>query len=577
MEMKFKVPENIFKDINYYSYIVQYQGDIQSEISKYPGYYVIIINNKYAIVTVKREIILQGNDINLAGPHFSTIVYVKPSEMYTLEEISPLQASKAEFLTLDLPLNLTGRGVNVAIIDSGIDYLSDEFMNSNGETRIEYIWDQTISPAAETENNPVPFGSVYTKSQIQEAINAYREGKSPYEIVPTRDELGHGTNMAGIIGATGQNPTLKGVVPNCNFVVVKLIEDLSFEAWFNATVPVFNITSIFAALEFLYRYALRNNKPLVIYLPLGSTLGGHKGKGILEQFIDSICINSGIAVVTGAGNQRVTGGHTSGIVSSVNSISSIELNISPEQKDLWVEIWIDSPNIMSLDIISPSGENTGTLTALINNTEVYTFLFEKTMTKVNYYLPEENTGDELIRIRFYDLQPGIWKLRLIGNSILDGKYNAWIPQSGISIGGTRFIPADIYGTVTIPGTSNYAITAAAYNQNNNNIVDYSGMAFINDYINVINVAAGGVDAITVAPGNKTTVVNGTSVSAAIVAGACAMLFEWGIVDGNDPFMYSQTIVTYLSRGTSTRVGDIYPNPQWGYGMLNILAMFQNMT
>ncbi|MBA8981734.1 hypothetical protein DFR98_001440 [Clostridium saccharobutylicum] len=202
---------------------------------------------------------------------------------------------------------------------------------------------------------------------------------------------------------------------------------------------------------------------------------------------------------------------------------------------------------------------------------------KKTTTKVNYYLPEENTGDELIRIRFYDLQPGIWKLRLIGNSILDGKYNVWIPQSGISIGGTRFIPADIYGTVTIPGTSNYAITVAAYNQNNNNIVDYSGMAFINDYINVINVAAGGVDAVTVAPGNKTTVVNGTSVSAAIVAGACAMLFEWGIVDGNDPFMYSQTIATYLSRGTSTRVGDIYPNPQWGYGMLNILAMFQNMT
>lgn len=577
MEMKFTAPENIFKDINYYSYIVQYQGDIQTEVSKYPGYYVTIINDKYAIVTLKREFILQGNDINLAGPHFSTIVYAKPAEMYTLQQISPLQASKAEFLKLDLPLNLTGREVNVAIIDSGIDYLSDEFIDSNGQTRIEAIWDQTLTSTGEVENNIVPFGTVYTKNQIQEAINSYRQGKSPYEIVPSKDELGHGTSMAGIIGAAGKNPNLKGVVPNCSFVVVKLMEDLPFKTWFNVTVPVFNITVIFAALEFLYRYALRNYKPMVIYIPLGSNFGGHKGNGILEQFIDSICINSGIAIVTGAGNQCVNGEHTSGTISNVNNMSTIELNVSPEQKDLWVEIWCDSPNIMSLDVLSPSGENTGILAALINSTESYTFLFEKTSVKVNYYLPEANTGDELIRIRFYDLQPGIWKLRLTGNSILDGKYNAWIPQKGISLGSTRFISADIYGTVTTPGTSTYIITAAAYNQNNNNIVDYSGMAFLDNYINVINVAAGGVNAIAVAPDNKTTIVNGTSVSAAIVAGACAMLFEWGIVDGNDPFIYSQTILTYLSRGTSTRVGDIYPNPQWGYGMLNILVMFQNMT
>ena len=54
----------------------------------------------------------------------------------------------------------------------------------------------------------------------------------------------------------------------------------------------------------------------------------------------------------------------------------------------------------------------------------------------------------------------------------------------------------------------------------------------------IDVAAGEVNALTVSPNNKTAVVNGTSVAAAIVAGACSMLFEWGDVQGNNPNMYA---------------------------------------
>lgn len=576
MAANYVTPDDFLKSPDYFSYLVQYQGNIVEEISRYSDYHVVVLDNKHAIVSVLRDIIAKGIDINTAPPYFSTIVYVQPAEFFTLEQISPIEASRAQFLQLDLPLTLSGKGVNVAIVDSGIDFLSNEFMDANGQTRIECIWDQTISSNQKVENSMVTFGTIYTKSQIQEAINATKEGKSPYDIVPSKDEIGHGTNMAGLIGATGKISDLKGVVPDCTFVVVKLLIDPAFKKWFTVEVPEFNITSVFAALEFLYRYALTKNKPLVIYLPVGSNLGSHKGNGILEQFVDFICLQSGIVVVTGAGNECVNGGHASGTISSVNNTSSIQLTVSPEQKDLWLEIWVDSPNIMSLDIISPSGENTNILNPVIKTTQYYTFVFEKTTVKVNYYLPEENSGDELIRLRFYALQPGVWKLRLTGNSILDGKYNAWIPQKGIAIGGTRFIPSDIYGTITNPGTSDLVITVAAYNQNNNNIVDYSGTAFLDDPKLQVNIAAGGVNATTVAPDNKTAVVNGTSVSAAIVAGACAMLFQWGIVDGNNPFMYSKTISAYLARGTTKRIGDLYPNPQWGYGMLNIVTMFQNM-
>lgn len=573
MEENFKASGNIFSNPNYYHYIVQYQGDINEEVSRQPGYYVTIINNKYAIISANREL-----ELNLEEPIFSSIVYAATPDIFTLEQISPIEASKANFLQLDLPLKLTGNGVDVAIIDTGIDYLNPEFMKENGETRIEYIWDQTINPIEKDTNNfAVPFGTVYTKDNIQEAIDASKIGKSPYEIVQTKDEIGHGTNMAGIIGASGKNPDLKGVVPECNFVVVKLMEDIVYKKHFNIQIPIFDIVFIFTALEFLYRYSLSSNKPMIIYFPLGSNFGSHKGNGILELYMESISRNSGIAIVTGTGNQGASGTHTSGIISTVNESRSIQLYVSPEQIFIVTYIWIDSPNIMSLNIVSPSGENTGAINAEINTLETYSFLFENTTIRINNYLPEANTGDQLIRIRFTGLKEGIWNLILTGESILDGKFNAWIPQEGLSIGGTRFISSDPYGTITNPATSEYVITAAGYNQNNNSILSYSGMAFLDDYISRIDVAAGSVNALTVAPNNTTAIVNGTSVSSAILAGACAMLFEWGIIDGNDANMYSQTIKAYIAKGAVQRSGDVYPNPQWGYGILNIFKMFQNMT
>lgn len=572
--------ERKFHDINYDNYVVQYQGDIESEIAQIPDYTVVVLNEKFAIVSVKKDV-----EINMGSePYISSIVYVIPAEFYTLQQVvSPIEASQVDFVQVGgTPLNLTGVGVNVAIIDSGIDYLSNEFMDLNENTRIEAIWDQTIITTEENQSDSVPFGVAYDSSQINNAIRAYREGNSPYDIVPSRDEIGHGTNMAGIIGATGRNSNLKGVVPNCNFVVVKLIRDFSYEVQFpDVIVPVFNITAIFAAFQYVYEYALSSKKPTVIYFPLGSSLGNHKGEGILEQFINSISANNGIVVVTGTGNQRDAGGHASGIVTQISGVelptSVIELDASPEQKNIWVQIWVNLPNIMSLEVVSPSGETTGVMPVIINYTINHTFIFEKTSIRVNYYFPEETTGDELIRVRFYNLQPGIWRLRIIANYILTGRFDAWIPQRGLTVGDTRFTFPDPFGTITNPSNSIYTVTAAAYNQNNNNLVDYSGMAFLESYIDRIDVAAGGVNALTVAPDNKTAIVNGTSVAAAVVSGICAMLFEWGIVNGNNPYMYAQTIKAYLARGALARSGDIVPNPFWGYGIINVPKIFESMT
>ncbi|WP_297421640.1 S8 family peptidase [Clostridium sp.] len=572
MDRIYRAPREIFSDKNYFHYIVQYEGNIEEEVSKQPGYYVTIINDRYAIISANREL-----ELNIKPPFFSTIVYVALPDIYTLQEISPIEASGANFLQLELPLRLTGQGVDVAIIDTGIDYLNDEFIRENGETKIEYIWDQTITSVGSNKNSDVPFGTTYDKSNIQEAINAFRAGKSPFDIVPSRDENGHGTNMAGIIGALGKNPNLKGMVPDCNFVIIKLVESLAYKSLLNIQIPIFDIVAAFAAIEFLYRYSLRSNRPMVIYFPLGSNLGSHRGNGILEQFMDAVSLTSGIVIVAPAGNQGASQTHTSGTVLQVNESRAIQLYISPEQKNIVIDIWIDSPNIMSLSIVSPSGESTGTISTQIGALDTYSFVFENTSTIINNYLPEEYSGDQLMRIRFFNVREGIWNLVLTGQLILDGAYNAWIPQEGVSVGGTRFVSSDPYGTVMSPGTSDYVLTAAAYNQTNNTILNYSGMGFLNDYTSRVDIAAGGVNALTVAPNNETAIINGTSVAGAVVTGACAMLFQWGIVEKNDPNIYSQTIKTYIQRGSVQRSGDIYPNPQWGYGVLNVLKMFQSMV
>lgn len=572
--------ERIFHDINYDNYLVQYQGDIEAEMSIRPNFYVSILDDTYAIVSVNKNL-----EINMSSEtYFKTIKYVVPGEFFTLQQISPEEASQASYIQIGSPLNLTGKGVDVALIDSGIDYLSEEFMDSNGETRIESIWDQTIITTDFNNTDPVPSGVIYDKKRINEAIKAKREGNSPYDIVPSKDDIGHGTNMAGIIGANDKIQGLKGVSFECDFVVVKLLRDFSYETQFpETTVPVYNLTMIFAAIQYLYEYTFISKRPMVIYLPVGSTSGNHKGGGVLEQLIDRISTSNGLVVVSGTGNQRNTGGHASGTATEVVGVqqqeaSIIEFSASPEQRNLWgLEIWSDVPNSYSIEVVSPSGESTGIMTIIINYTINHVFIFEKTSLKVNYYFPEETTGDELIRLRFYNLQPGIWRIRLYANYITTGRYNAWLPQSGLTVGDTKFSFSDPFGTITNPSNSLHIVTIAAYNQNNNNLVDYSGMAFLESYINRIDLAAGGVNALTVAPGNKTAVANGTSVAAAVAAGVCAMLFQWGIVNGNNPYMYAETLKAYLAKGGIARSGDLIPNPYWGYGILSVTKIFENMT
>lgn len=564
-------PNNIFTNPDYLHYLVEYTGDLEKEASLNPIYYITIINDKYAIISVPFSDI-RTDMLRLSNNPFPSVIYISRYYFYTLQSLSPVVAANINLVQIQPPFYLTGKDVVVGMIDTGIDYLNKEFLNEDGSSRIISIWDQTISSS--DVNSTVPFGTIYSNKEINAAILAHNENRNPYDIVPTKDEIGHGTAMAGIIGAKGVNPELKGAAPDCEYLIVKLAPDIRAMNLLETKTPVYNQASIYVALNYLVQYSISINKPIAIYLPLGTTFGNHRGYGILEDAINELSYNKGVIIVTGSGNEGDGYGHASGRLYSKGSFTDIPIVISENISLLRLEIWTDKPNIMSIDIISAAGNNTGIINASQNLSHTSKFIFESTSVSVNYFLPEEITGDELIEIDFFNITSGVWKIRLYADYVLSGTYNIWMLQKEILPPGTEFLIADSYGTLTNPGSSLFIVNAANYNQNNFYLVKSSGMAFQNQLEDAIDIAAGGVDAKAPAPNNGVTVVSGASVSAAVVTGACAILLQWGVVEGNDPGMYSQKIKAYLQRGTKKRTNDVYPNAEWGYGVLDMEGVFK---
>ena len=565
------------KPINYFlteesrSIVVEYRGDIVTAIKKYPNTEAYILDNRRALLSLpygESDMILRSTP---------EIVYADPGSALTLCDISPVEASEVTVFHNNVYLPLNGLGVIIGIIDTGIDYLNEEFINEDGTSRILAIWDHTIeggTPSAE-----IFIGVVYTQEDINRALEAKRNGGDPYTIVPSKDEIGHGTNMAGIAAARGANPELVGAAPRCSLVIVKLRPGTKtfrdYYAIYGNEVAYKN-TGIFMGIRFLNTFASNLKKPIVIFIPLGTNMGSHTGGSLTERYINEISEFSGVVAVVPTGNQGNSDTHTTGVISNKGDVGIIELKVGKNQRDIRIEIWISRPDKVSLSITSPTGEVIRKIFPKLKEVSNINFVYERTQMTIEYFIPEEITGDEKIIITARGIKEGIWQFRLIGDLIVVGKYDSWILQKELLAPDTKFLNPNKTTTLTLPSAAQKAISVAYFNQNNNSIVPQSGNGYTRDNMIKPDIAAGGINAITTAVGGGTKVVSGSSVAAAIVAGACALIFQWGIIEGNDTTMYSSKVKTYLVRGTTKRPGDVYPNPQWGYGMLNMKGTFDNI-
>nr|WP_279325031.1 S8 family serine peptidase [Clostridium sp. 1001275B_160808_H3] len=563
-----------YKDYNeVVGFIVEYTSREELlKINNLPDASVTILDNNFAIVYIPFNRILE------VEPYVKDIVSIEVPVIYTLEQSSPVEASGAPLFHNNPFLKLNGRGVVVGIVDTGIDYLNNEFMREDETTRILRIWDQSLN--GESDIYGAKLGVEYNSDQINQAIQANKRGEDPYAIVKTKDDIGHGTMVASLAGARGINPEVMGAAPDCDFAIVKLKQApsviLDYAGVSTPGTGRYATVEVLLAVRYLSRLASDIKRPMVICVPLGSNTGAHDGTNAIEIIMANTSSQLAVACVTGTGNEGDTDTHTEGKFDKPGQIKNIEIRIGKGQKDLNFQIYIQQPDKVSLGVVSPSGEVVEKLTVRLNKVENISFVYEGTRMRISYIYPDPVTGDEIISVEARGLKEGIWQFRLYGDYIVDGRYWSWLPQRSLLDPDTKFLSPSQYTTLTVPGTSRGAIVAAFYNQNNNATVGQSGRGFTRDGRVKPDVAAGGINAVVTMPGGGTRVVSGSSVSTAITAGCCALIMQWGVVDGNDPNLYATEIRTYLIRGTSMRVGDIYPNEQWGYGAVDMKGVFDSI-
>lgn len=525
------------------SYVIEYYGDILGALEGKDYACAILINPIYAILGVK-----EGN-LERVLREVPNIANYEGNRIYTVSYISPLDAANIIQFHNNPYLNLKGDGVIVGLVDTGIDYLNKEFINEDGTTRILEIWDQTVS-----DLTPPPgfyYGTVYDKDEINLAIAANSKNEDPYKIVNSKDEYGHGTVMAGIIGGKGYNGIV-GAAPNCEFVVVKMSEssdrNLRNNGLERGDYPVYQTTDIMLALKYLYEMQRKYDKPMIIYLPLASNYGGHDGSSILERYMDSSSTRKGTLFITTCGNQGESQTHYRGKLENSGDVQTVELNVAYNQKNLAITIWCSKPDKISIGFVSPSGEIVERIPAKIKKSDEIKLVFEGSRILVRYDYPNDFTGDENIDVLIQGIRGGVWQIKIFADYIVYGDFDLWIYQQELLGANTRFLNSDPYITLTIPSTSFSAITTSYYNQTTNSIVIRSGRGFTRDNRIKPDVTAGGVDVKATSPGGEIVEITGSSAAGAVLTGAMALFYQWAIVEKNEPNIYSAKVRSYIIRG-----------------------------
>jgi subtilisin family serine protease len=555
--------ERIIGD-EFFDLIIEYRSNPQI-IDKYENATVHIMNEIYAVLHIPIEQFLE---------RANEVLYAELPILLGLTDETSLDASRVLDLRNTAAFNLRGEGVIIAIIDTGIDYTNPIFKKADGSTKIISIWDQTINTGQSPED--ANFGTIYTAEQINQALNT----EDPLTIVPSMDNNGHGTMLAGIAAGNDMEAEgFYGVAPNADLVIVKVRQvKEGIRKFF--MVPddsvCFQENHIMWALQYCNDVAREFNRPIAICLGIGSSQGGHTGRSPISVISNIIADLPNRGLVISAGNEGNLGRHYYGAIDPVIGNNTLELNVGENDKNFTIELWGNPPGIYSIDILSPAGEYIPRIPPGLKVSRVISFIFENTIIFINYHIIETQTGDQLILIRFENASPGIWRFNVYGHGDLASGFHIWLPMGDFISKDTYFIQPNIYTTILSPGSALIPITVTTYNPVNNNLYVNSSRGFTRDNIIKPEIAAPGVNYLAPTLTHTFEPVTGTSASTAHTAGIVALILEWGTVRGNDPGMDTGVIKNHLIRGARRRQNIVYPNRDWGYGILDILNVFKNM-
>ena len=485
------------------------------------------------------------------------------------------------------PLKLTGQGVIVCVIDTGIDYTNPVFLDENGRSRILAIWDQTI----QTGNAPEGFlyGSEYTREDINRAL----QSDNSYDIVPSRDENGHGSVLAGV--AAGSNVRVGaqyiGAAPDADLVIVKLKECKEYLRDFYLIpqgVPAYQENDIMLAVKYADSFAAVARRPVVICLGLGTNMGDHAGTMALSRYLSMVAIKRSRAVVVCGGNEGNAAHHFQGnLMQSTTSspgglgmgdgqsaiYQDVEVRVDEGAIGFMLEFWGNLPDVFNVSVISPGGEVIPPIRLGIRQGITYGFIYEKSTLTIDSTLVEPASGEELILFRLREPTPGIWTFRIMATSELhNGVFHLWLPITEFLNVPVYFLSPSPYITLTEPSLAMEVISVSTYNAENKSFYVNSGRGYSRTGEIRPDFAAPGVNVSTIS-GSRT----GSSLAAAITAGAVAQFMQWAVIEGNNEFVESREIRSYFIRGAARNPDTVYPNREWGYGRLDLEGVFESLT
>lgn len=484
------------------------------------------------------------------------------------------------------PLKLTGKGTIIAFIDTGIDYGNPVFRNPDGSSRILAIWDQTLQEGAPPAG--FEYGTEYDRAQINKAL----QSENPYSVVPSRDENGHGTAVASIAAGSriAEGSRFTGAAYDADILVIKLKECKTYLRDYYLIpeeVPAYQSTDIIMALEYADTFARSFYRPVIFCVALGSSYGSHSGNSPLSNYMNRLAGKRSRIFVVGGGNEGNSAHHYEGDLSPENGSEEetqeeIEIRVGENERGFLTEIWGKAPNIFSLAIRSPGGEELPNTGVRVDRGIEYEFVYERTSITVSYALVEGNTGDELITVRFQNPTPGIWTLILQSESGLkNAEFHVWLPITQFLSSETYFLSPNPNITITIPGYAENVITTATYSDRTNSIYVRSGRGFSRGSEIKPDIAAPGVNVSAVQRGIGQEIriakVSGSAAATAITTGGVADFLQWAVTEGNANYLKSGEVKNYLIRGAVREENLTYPNPLWGFGELSIQGVFDSLA
>ena len=537
--------------------IVKYSemGDSVKVLLGGPEISVVPLLGRYAIVTLPESML----DEYSRRPQIEFIE--KPTRLY-FEDLFSKEASCITQVQRDEPgnLRLTGHGVLIGIVDSGVDYRHPAFLTADGKSRILRLWDQSI-PGNPPEGYAT--GTEYTNEEINEALSlSVQEGR---RLVPSEDVSGHGTAVLGVAAGSdfSRGAVNRGVAYESDLLVVKM--GIPRQDSFPRT------TELMQGVDYLVRQAIRLGRSIAINLSFGNNYGSHRGDSLLETYLDNVSGMGKNVICVGMGNNGNDALHTGGMLSP-GEIQEIELGVGAFEPTLNVQLWKNYEDEMEIYLEHPAGERVGPLFETLG---AQRWQAGNTKLLIYYGKPAPYHVTQEIYVDFLPqdektpyVDSGVWKIILAARNIKNGEYFLWLPGGKTLNPGTAFYLPRPQGTLTIPATARRVISVGAYDARQNTYADFSGRGCRALPYPKPDLAAPGVDIYAPRPGGGYAAFTGTSFSTPFVTGAAALLMEWGIIRRNDPYLYGEKLKAYLRRGAKALQGsEKLPNDLIGWGRL----------